>query len=322
MATKTTRFKDFLIDKPIYTLFVILIGVSLFAVPNFASSRNIVITLIQACDLGVMACGLTFIIMNRGIDFSTTAIMSLSSVVGASIMTSDGGFLGDSPFGFVVAILAMLATGLVIGALNGFAVTVLKMPSFMATMSMQLLFSGMAMYYTQSASIANLPKQFLFIAEGKVFGIPFPLILTAAVMLVGHYLLTFTVFGTKIFAVGINQKTAFISGINVKKSIFTLFVINGVFAALAGILATARIGAGKPDLGGGVFIDVVTAVIIGGTSLFGGYGSMVGTLFGVLFISALNVSLSLLGVQPQYIMVAKGLILTVISLLDAYRRNR
>jgi ribose transport system permease protein len=101
-----------------------------------------------------------------------------------------------------------------------------------------------------------------------------------------------------------------------------LFVLNGFLAALAGVLATARIGAGKPDLGAGSFIDVVTASIIGGTSLFGGYGNMIGTAAGVLFMSTLNVALSLLGIQPQYIMMAKGVILMVIALIDAFRRMR
>lgn len=322
MNTITKKMKEVLFDKPIYILLILLVALSAVFVPNFTSQRSLIITLIQTCDLAIMACGLTFIIMNRGIDFSTAANMSLVSVVGASIMTSDGGFMGKSSFGFVVAILVMLAIGMVIGAINGFAVVSLKMPSFMATMSVSLLFSGLAMFYTKSASITNLPKPFLFIAEGEIFGIPFPVILTAAVIIVTHYVLSKTVFGRTIFAVSINQKTSFISGIKVKQTIFILFVINGFLAALAGILATARIGSGKPDVGNGVFIDVVTAVIIGGTSLFGGYGSIVGTLAGVLFISTLNVSLSLLGVQPQYILVVKGLILMIIALIDAYKRTR
>lgn len=322
MNTLIKRIKDIYHDKPIYLLLILLVLASMIFVPEFMTQRNLVITLIQSCDLIIMACGLTFVIMNGGIDFSTTAIMGLVSVVGASIMSKESGIMKDSPFGFIAAILVMLLIGMLIGALNGLAVVKLKMPSFMATMAVSLVFGGLALLYTTSDSITNLPREYMFIGEGKILSIPFPIILAAFVVLMSGYLLSRTVFGRSVYSVGTNQKASLISGIKVKNVIFKLFVINGFLAALAGILATARIGAGRPSIGGNVFIDVVTAVIIGGTSIFGGAGSIAGTLAGALFISVLNVSLALLGVQWYVISIVKGLILMAVALIDAFGRMK
>lgn len=321
MNTVTKKMKEIYQEKPIYLLLVLLVVLSIAFVPQFGSQRNLIVTLIQASDLIIMSCGLTFVILNGGIDFSIVAIMSLVSVVGASIMTRDNGYMGDSPFGFFVAIIVMLFIGMLIGALNGLSVVKLRMPSFMASMAVNLIFGGFALFYTTSDSITNLPKEFMFIADGSILHIPFPIILTAIVVISTHYLLSRTVFGKSIFAVGTNQKTSFISGLKVKEIIFKLFVINGFIAALAGVLVTARIGAGKPNLGNNIFIDVVTAVIIGGTSIFGGAGSILGAVAGALFISVLNVSLSLLGVQWYVILIVKGLILMIVALVDAFRRS-
>lgn len=323
MQTKVVKTRDFLkyiLARPIYVLVFLMVTLSLLFVPNFATVMNIRNALVQSCDLLILACGMTFVIMNGGIDFSISAVMSFASVLGASIMTS-GGPLGGYWWGFLPAMLAMLLVGVFVGCINGFAVTKLKMPSFMTTMALQLVFNGLAMGYTTSSSITDLPQSFLKIGNGRVGFVPVPVLIAAAVILCSAWILQKTSFGKSIFAVGSSQKVANISGVKIKSVIFRLFVINGVLAALAGIIVTARIGAGKPDIGNTSVLDVITAVAIGGTSLSGGSGSIWGTTAGALFITILNVSMGLMNVKPMYILITKGSILMALALYDALRQR-
>jgi len=195
------------------------------------------------------------------------------------------------------------------------------MPSFIATMGTQLVFSGFALLITQSVTIGSLPNAFTKIAEGSIIYIPIPIILTIAVVGITYYLLHHTVFGRYVFAIGTNHKVSSISGIPVKKTIFILFLLSGLFAALGGIIMTSRVGAGMPALASAMLLDVVAAVIIGGTSIAGGAGSILGTLLGAVFIIALNNSLKLLGVEWYIINVCKGVLVLVVALLDVIQRR-
>lgn len=259
----------------------------------------------------MLACGMIFVVMNGGTDFSVTSNVAIGSVVGAMIMSTSEGALKDSDFGFVVAMLVMLAIGLVIGVINGFSVTVLKMPSFIASMVTQLIFSGLALWIPSSRTIPNLPSSF------TAFGYKWnPVVIAIIVVAVCYYLLHKTVFGRQLFAVGINHKTSMVSGIKVKRIIFMTFLISGFLGALGGIIMTARIGGGVPDLGRTIFLDVLAAIIIGGTSVTGGRGSILGAAMGALFIVILKNSMSCLGMQWYVQDVFKGLLVLIAAILD------
>ncbi len=309
-------------ERPIVLILVVYVIFSLAVVPQFASPKNLLDILVQASDLIVLAIGLGFVILNGGIDFSVTAVTALASVVGASIMNLDTGFLAGSPFGFLAAIAVMLGIGLGVSAINGVSVVILKMPSFIATMATSLVFGGAAVFYTKSATITNLPRAFTFIGDGSLLGIPVPIIVAAVVVLVSHYALSSTVFGRNVYAVGSNPKASFISGLPVKRTIFTLFLLSGLLAALGGTVMSARLGAGTPSLGQERLMDIVAAVIIGGTSIFGGSGTVLGTVAGALFITILNNSLNLVGIPWYMVIIVKGAVIFFIAVFDAVRRLR
>jgi ribose/xylose/arabinose/galactoside ABC-type transport system permease subunit len=315
------RITRYLRDKPIIAVFVLYVALSLALVPRFAGGENLVNILVQSADLAIVACGLTFVIMNGGIDFSVVAVINLGSIVGATIMTGEGGLLGGSPWGWAAAVAAMLAIGLGIGAVNGLAVVRLRMPSFISTMGTQLVFSGLALVYTQSRTVGSLPRIFTSITDGRLAGIPVPILITIAVVAVTAYLLHRTVFGRNLFAIGTSHTVARISGIPVKSMVFRIFLLSGFFAAVGGIIMTARVGAGMPALAREMLLDIVAAVIIGGTSIAGGEGSILGTLIGAVFIIVLNNSLKLLGVQWYVINICKGVLVLVVAFLDVVKRQ-
>jgi len=289
---------------------VFLLGSILF-VPKFANPVNLGNMLVQCTDLIILACGMTFVFMNGGIDFSVTAVLALGSVTGAAVMQHGGG----SPASVAEAIAAMLGIGLGIGALNGLMVTRLRMPSFIATMASQLIFSGAALWWTQSSTIGGIPRSFLAIGRGRVLGVEVPILVMVAVVAACAGLLHRTVFGRCVFAVGTNHRTSRISGIPVRRTIFQLFILCGGLAAVAAIVMTARSGAGMPGLGKSMLMDIVGAVVIGGTAVTGGKGSILGTATGAALIIALNNSLNLLGIEWYVINALKGGMITLVALL-------
>jgi len=323
MKEKYQSIRGFIYKNPIIVILIIYFIITSFTIPYFFTKRNLTNILIQSTDLIIVSCGLMFVLLNGGIDFSIIATMGLGSIIGALIMNTKTGLMANSPFGAYVAIAVMLLIGLVIGSINGLAVVFLKMPSFMATMANYLIFSGFALFLAQSKSIANLPNAFLFIGNGKLFNvIPFPVVITIFICIVMHIILSRTVFGRCIYAVGTNHPTSFISGIPVKKTIFTLFLICGLLAAIGGMITTSRLGAGRPLLNAERLMDFVAAIILGGTSIFGGKGTVTGTILGALFIAVLSNSLGMLGLQWYTIMIVKGAFVLFGAWLDAFKTIR
>lgn len=314
------RLIAFVKEKPIYFLTAALFLISSLTVPYFFRAPNLVNILYQASDLIIITCGLTFVLLNGGIDFSITAVLGLSSITGALLMNLNDGPFRDLPLNVPLTILIMIGIGLLIGALNGWAVTRLKMPSFIATISTNLIFSGLALAMANSRPVSNLPLEFKAIGSAKVFEIPVAIIIAIVIVFIFNFLLSRTLFGKRVFAIGTNMKASKVTGLPVKRNIFLLFLISSGIASLGAIVSTARIGVGMPALGAERFIDFVSAVVLGGTSVFGGVGSIVGTLFGALFVAILSNSLSMLGLQWYFIMVAKGVIILVIAAFDAAKR--
>jgi ribose/xylose/arabinose/galactoside ABC-type transport system permease subunit len=313
-----------IMQQEILIMFFLLlyIIISSIFIPYFASYENMVNILTYSASLILLSCGLTFVLLNGGLDLSIFATTGLASVVGAAIMNLNNGYLAKAPYSFLIAIFIMILIGLIAGAINGFSVVILKMPSFMATMATYFIIGGLALNFTQSATIQDLPKSFEFIANGHVLSIPVPIVIVIIFALLAHFLLSKTILGEYIYSVGTNARASLISGLPVKKIIFSLFLISGFYAALGSILMTARIGAGEPILGQANMLDGLAAVIIGGTSIFGGSGTIYGTVIGAVFITVLNTSLSMAGVSWYTISIFKGLIILLAVLLSALAKHR
>jgi ribose/xylose/arabinose/galactoside ABC-type transport system permease subunit len=269
----------------------------------------------------IVAIGQTFVLITGGIDLSVTSIIALSSVAGASVISSDQGLLAGHPLAVPVGILVMLLMGATIGLINGAAITKFKMPPFIVTLTMMMFFSGFAIWLTQSKNIYGLPESFIAIGKGSLFIIPYALILALIIGTLAHLILTNTLIGRWIYAIGLNVKTSSISGVPVNRTILFTYVVSGICAAVAAILYTGRIETGSPVLGQKILLDIVGAVVIGGTSLFGGKGKIIWTVFGVLFMVLIENSLNLLNYSYFTIMIIKGLVILMAALLDALRRR-
>lgn len=291
---------------------------ALIFVPQFGKPDNLLNIIKQSSELIILSCGMTFIYINGGIDFSITAVLALSSVVGAKVMQLEF----PTGISILLGISSMLAIGVIIGSINGIAVTKLKMPSFIATMATQLVFAGVALTLTESKTVAGIPQAFNMISQGAFFGIQYPIFITLAIFIFSSFLLNRTLFGRQIISVGTNHKASEISGLPIKRLIFRLFLISGVYASLASIIMTGRLGAGVPSLGKDMMMDVVAAVVIGGTDVSGGNGNILGSLIGAVMVVMLNNSLNMVGVPWYYIMLCKGAMILFVSLLSIYRHKK
>jgi ribose/xylose/arabinose/galactoside ABC-type transport system permease subunit len=198
------------------------------------------------------------------------------------------------------------------------------MPSFIATLASMMVANGLAVYFasvvSETAAINGLPSAF-FVVAGDKGNLLIPILLTVACSAVTYWLLSSTIFGRHVYATGTNPKTSFISGVPVKKTIFMLMLISGLFAGVEAIYATARNQSGLPSLGDKVFIDIIAAIIVGGTSIMGGSGGIKQTLYGVIFITLLNNVVNLLGVDWTIISLLKGVLVLVAAVIDVVTRR-
>jgi ribose/xylose/arabinose/galactoside ABC-type transport system permease subunit len=311
-AFRWLLFSDYLV----LALTLVYVTALSFFVPEILSPTNLRDIFLQILPLFIAALGLMMVLMVAQIDLSATSIMAMGCVVGASVMTSEGGYLAGQPWAPAVAILAIVVVGILIGVINGICTIVFDMPSFLVTLTTMMFFSGAAIWYTAAhtssgSSIGSLPPAFLEIGYGGVAGIPYAAIITVVLAIVVHLLLTRTVFGRWVMAVGLNPKAAAISG----------FAISGLFAAFAAIIYTARLEAGTPILGQRILLDVIGAAVIGGVSLFGGKGTVIGVLLGVLFLSAVDNGLQLLGLSLSSVYAIKGGVILLAAVTDAIRHT-
>jgi ribose transport system permease protein len=215
----------------------------------------------------------------------------------------------------------MLVVGTLLGIINGGLIAAFKMPPFIVTLATQMFFGGFAVWLTQSENIYHLPEAFNLIGYGQLFGIPYALLVAAPVILAAHFLLTRTLMGKWLYAVGHNIKAALISGVPIKPVVIFAYAFSGFCAAAAAVLYTARLETGSPAHGREILLDVVGAVVIGGTSLFGGKGKVPWTLFGVLLIILIGNSLNMLGLSYFAIMMVKGGVILLAALIDALRNR-
>lgn len=288
--------------------------------PGLATADNLSNIFANMLPLLAVAVGQTFVLITGGIDLSVTAIIALASVAGAAVMSADHGLFGEHTLlAAVVGVLVMLAVGALVGLFNGAAITRLGMPPFIVTLTVMMFGGGLAIWLTQSRNIYNLPAAFTAIGKGSLFFVPHALIVVAVIVAAAHFVLGRTLVGRWLYAVGLNARAAEISGVPVNRTVVFAYVVSGLCAAVGSVLYTGRLETGSPVLGQRMLLDVIGAVVIGGTSLFGGRGRVIWTVFGVLFMTVVENSLNLLGWSYFTIMTVKGVVILLAALLDALR---
>jgi ribose/xylose/arabinose/galactoside ABC-type transport system permease subunit len=294
-------------------LFLLIVIALSIASPVFFSSRNLFNILRQTSVNGIIAVGMTFVIIAGGIDLSVGAIVALSAVVSASF-----GHHGQPVF---LAFLAGIATGLACGAINGILVGRFGVASFIVTLGSMTILRGLSLVITQGKPVIDLSTEFAAVAGNYVFHVPVPVLIFVLVVLMGFFILGFTRYGRYVYGVGGNELAARVSGINSRFIIGFTFVISGVLAALAGVVLASRVQTGSPVAGIGYELDAIAAVVIGGTSLSGGVGSIFGTFVGCLIIGVMSNGLDLLNVTSYFQQIVKGVAIILVVLFDK-RMNR
>ncbi len=274
---------------------------------RFLTVDNIVNILRQSTINGIIAVGMTLVILTAGIDLSVGSILALSSVITAAML--------QSGMPVAAAVFLGLGIGAACGLINGVTITKASVPPFVATLGMMTIARGLALVFTGGKPITGLPETFRFIGTGSVGPIPTPIILAALAFIIGTILLTRTSLGQFIYAIGNNPVAARYAGISVSLNITLVYVFSGLLSALAGLILIARLGSAQPTSGLGFEFDAIAAVVVGGTSFAGGQGGLGGTLIGVLIIAVLNNGLNLLNISSFYQPVVSGIVIALALLL-------
>lgn len=293
-----------------FLAFVLLFIVVAVLNPSFIEPLNLLNLLRQVSINALIAFGMTFVILTGGIDLSVGSILALSSALMAGMIVS-----GVDP---ILAIFIAALLGAVMGAVNGLLVTKGKVAPFIATLATMTIYRGLTLVYTNGNPITGLGDHYSFqlFGRGYFFGIPVPAVTMMVTFFILWFILHKTSFGRKTYAIGGNEKAAFVSGIKVDRVKCLIYSLAGMMAAISGAILTSRLNSAQPTAGTAYEMDAIAAVVLGGTSLAGGKGRIFGTLVGALIIGTLNNGLNLLGVSSFYQQVVKGIVILIAVLID------
>ena len=292
---------------------------------NNLQTQNMFNIVVQMAPIGIIALGMMFAIITKGIDLSVGSTVAISAVVAASlaqIPSATSKFnLGEGGIPVILPILAGLLVGALVGFLNGSIIALFRIAPFVMTLGMMSMARGAALTYTEGRPISGLAPQYNFLGSGSVLGIPMPIWLLAVVAAITWVILERTRFGRHVYAVGGNDQAAKVSGINIRRVQLGIYTFIGLLAGLAGMIVTGRVGSANPGMGNMWELDAITATVIGGTSFAGGVGTVWGTIVGALIIQVIDNGLDLMGVNPYAKIIVKGAIIVVAIILDE-RKNR
>jgi len=291
------------------TAFLLICLVLSLLTPGFFSIQNTTIILRQVSINGILAIGVTFVIISGGIDLSLGSVVAFTGVVAAL-------FAHPGEYPLIIALGMAILAGLAIGGVNGLAVTRGKVAPFIVTLGMMTIARGLALLASDGRPVTGLSDSFNYIGGGSVLGVPIPVLIFGAIILLSSFILNKTRLGRYLYAVGGNEKAAYASGIRVNSVKVLSYMICSGLAAIAGIVLASRITTGQPNAGLAYELDAIAAVVIGGTSLSGGIGSIGGTVLGVLLIGVINNGLDLLNVSSYYQQIIKGAIIIAAALID------
>ena len=307
----------------VFVLFLIIIFLSIVR-PEFMTAKNLFNVLNQTSIYGIMAIGMTFVIISSGIDLSVGSVLAFAGVVTASfaqVATATGKmFPNFGPLPIFVTIFIALGIGSLCGAINGFLVAKTNIHAFIATLGMQTIARGFALLYTGGKPVSNLSAGFEFIGS-KLWGIvPVPVVIYALVIAIAWILLNYTSFGKSVFAIGANKTAAAISGIKVQRNQIIIFTIAGLCAGLAAVVFLGRTGSAHPGAATGYELTAIAATTIGGTSQTGGIGTIWGAVVGALFLSVVKNGMTLMGIHAYWQQIVEGVIIITAVIIDM-RKN-
>ena len=307
----TSKLKENLFkNKSIFGLIGLCIVISIIS-PRFLSVANLRNVFTQISVNAVIAMGMTFVILTGGIDLSVGSIVAISGALSAALIKSTGSIW--------IGLLSAVLIGAVVGLINGLVISKGKLQAFIATLATQTIFRGITYVFTGGNPISGLTDELIILANSRILGIPVLVIVTIIVLIICAYLLNQTKYGRYIYAVGGNEDSSRLSGINVDKIKILVYVISGIASGIAGSIVMSRIGSAAPTAGNGYELDAIAAIVIGGTNLNGGEGSIWGTVIGILIIGVLSNGLNLMDVSAFYQTIVKGLVILFAVLIDKKR---
>ena len=261
----------------------------------------------------IISVGMTFVIISGGIDLSVGSIVGVSSVLVSLLMVNG--------WPISLAILVTLLISCILGLITGVAIYDAKVPPFIATLGMMSAARGVALMLSQGRTITNIPRPFTQFAQSTVLGVPSLFIVSVVVAIVGIFILNRTQFGRNVYAIGSSKEVARLSGINMRLNTYGIYVLSAALSSLAGILMTSRLASGIPTSGQGDEMDAIASVVIGGASLAGAEGSILGTMIGALIMATLRNGFNLLGIDPFWMRIAIGILIVLAVFVDQFRKN-
>jgi ribose transport system permease protein/inositol transport system permease protein len=322
MQGDTWRRLQFFFDKKLHVRLESLIVLAILCIamsvlsPFFLSVSNFLNILLATSTIGVLAIGATIILSSGGLDLSLGSVLGLAGVVGAYF-----GVILELPW--FMAIIGALGAGALAGLFNGFLITRFRIPAFIVTLGMLGIARGLALIIAPNGgAIYGLPALVVYLGQGRPLGIPMPVIILVIVAFIAHYLLSYSRFGRHALALGDNEAAARATGIPVERLRLKLYVISGFMAGMGGLIFMARVNAGDPTAGYTYELTAITAAIIGGTSLFGGKGSILGAMVGALIMGVLQNGLNLLAVPSFYQQIAIGAVLILAVYIDQLQTEK
>lgn len=299
----------------IYISFVaLLMALSVFT-DSFLTTRNLINVLRQATVVGVLSLGMTFVMIAGGIDLSVGSTMALAACVSSACCT----FMH---LPVLLSVVVGCVVGAVVGLINGIIIAYMGIVAFIATLGMQYAVRGIALVYTGGRPISSLPKEYTDIGKGYIGFIPIPVVIFFVAAFIAWFVLSKTKYGRYIYAIGGNESAALVSGLNVKRHKMMAYEINGITAALAGIILSARVAVGGPTAGESYGLLAITAVIVGGTSSLGGTGGIIPTIIGVFIVTVVNNGMDLMGISGYYQKIVTGVVVLIAVLIDRNNVNR
>jgi len=300
-----------------FSVGIILILVILVAAcftDRFLTVSNAINILQRSTVVGIIAVGMTFVILSGGIDLSVGGQLILIGNLGAMFMVT-------KTLDFNVCLLIMLVIGCILGAINGFGVGYLRLPPFILTLALMNITKGFSLYLTQGKTIFNLPEQISIFGLSKTLGVHNSIWIFVIFCFLGYIFLKYTPFGRHIYAVGDNEHVAWIAGVKTRKVLFFIYVIQGFLVAIASIILVSRIQSATGSMATGIELDAIAGVVIGGTSLMGGEGDLIGTIIGIIIISIISNAMNLIGISPFLQDMVKGIIILFAVIADMWRKN-
>jgi ribose/xylose/arabinose/galactoside ABC-type transport system permease subunit len=313
-ASNAISFKDIILKYNTLVVLLIIFLVFAFASDSFLKTTNLINVIRQVSINGIIAMGMTLVILTGGIELSVGAVVALASVIAATVAN-------EANVVWWLSIPIAIGIAAFVGLITGVFISFFNLAPFIMTLAMMTIARGLAYTFSDGKPVSGVHTEFLVIGKGDLLGIPIPAWILLLVVVATFILLRYIPLGRYIYAIGGNERAARVSGLNIRKIKVLVYVIAGFFTGIASVVLTSRLSAGLPQVASGAEMDAIAAVVIGGTSLAGGKGGMLGTLIGVLIIGFINNGMDLLNVASYPQQIIKGVIIILAVLLDSIKNK-